>query len=194
MLNHLFAHRTQIQYTVFACGILYEHFAPDGLWISSRIGRHSPIAAEGSYLMNLRAMSGEAPRLDAAGNPVMLRLTAGQDVGRFVVRALEVDTWPPVLCMSSARLSVQEVVQIAERVRRRPFFPNFAWRDDGSLHAEVGMALAGGDTLRYRRLLWLLATMEGRFDFEVSELNEMAPDVRTLGFEEWLERVWAGED
>lgn len=68
--------------------------------------------------------------------------------------------------------------------------PFLQWRDDRNLHSELALALAGRDTGRYRRLLYLLPTQEGRFDFDIADLNAMFPDVQPSGFGMWLDRMW----
>lgn len=88
MLDHLYANRDKLKHTCFVCGILYENFAPDGLYMSSKIGKSTPIADEGDYIADVRRMIAEAPRVNSQGQPVTLRLTAAQDVGRFVQKAL----------------------------------------------------------------------------------------------------------
>lgn len=190
VIDYLFQNQERIEYTCFVCGILYEHFAPDGLYISSRIGHSSPISDEGDYLMNLSTMYAELPHSNAAGTPVRLRLTAGQDVGKFVARAIALPQWPPVLSMSSERLTTRQLLSIVENVRGKQFYPNLQWRDDQSLHSELALALAGRDTSRYTRLLYLLATQEGRFDFDIADLNGIFSDIQPLAFSVWLDKVW----
>lgn len=190
VLNYLHANQRQLEYTCFVCGILYEHFAPDGLYVSSRIGKSTPISEEGSYVADVRRMIAEAPRVNSRGQPVTLQLTAGQDVGRFVQKALSLPTWPPVLTMSGERMTIEQMLGAIERVRGRTFYPRLTWRDEQSLHAELGIALTSANTTRYRRLLWLIATTEGRFDFQYAELNALFPDVQPLRFETWLDKMW----
>lgn len=52
-------------------------------------------------------MHAELPRYNAAGMPVKLRLGAGQDVGKFVARAIGLPQWHPVLTMSGERFTTR---------------------------------------------------------------------------------------
>jgi nucleoside-diphosphate-sugar epimerase len=105
-----------MQYTLFVCGVLYERFAPGGLY-QHALGLTSGAAGEGDYILNVRNMSAEAPIWDGDGDLVYVCVTAAQDVARFVVEALEMRTWPTVLSMSGERMSVQALVALVEEAR-----------------------------------------------------------------------------
>jgi len=50
-----------------------------------------------------------------------------------------------------------------------------------------------GDIQRTNRLHMLIATAEGRFDFQTpAYLNAAFPDVQPISFQDWLVRNWAG--
>lgn len=40
------------------------------------------------------------------------------------------------------------------------------------------------------RLLALIATAEGRYDFTQTNLNQLFPDVRTVSFQTWFLAKW----
>ena len=102
-------------YTVFSCGILYERFAPGGSW-SSNIGRVSGIGEEGDYIFNMRTMKAQVPH-DSSGQPATVCMTASQDVGHFIVAALDLPEWPSELRMCGERMSVSDVVTVGELLR-----------------------------------------------------------------------------
>ena len=102
-------------YTVLACGILYDRFAPGGT-ASANIGGYSGANGEGDYLMNVRLARAQIPH-DSSGEAAMLCMTAAEDVGRFVVAALDIPEWPTELRMCGTRMNVFEVVRIAELMR-----------------------------------------------------------------------------
>jgi hypothetical protein len=104
--------------TVFSCGIFYERFARGGL-AAMGMGFSSPVAYPGSYLMNVELSTAEVVERNAAGQPVHLCLTSVNDVGRFVVAALDLDpsTWPGEFRMYGDRRTVSEILQWAEAVR-----------------------------------------------------------------------------
>ena len=105
----------QLPYTILSCGILYERFGPGGA-AHANIGRSSGGNGEGDFLMNVRTMKARIPH-DMLGQPARLCLTSAQDVGKFVVAALEIPDWPTELRMCGERMSVTDLVQIAEDMR-----------------------------------------------------------------------------
>ena len=102
-------------YTVLACGILYDRFAPGGT-ATANIGGYSGANAEGDYLMNVRLARAQIPH-DSSGEAAVLCMTSAQDVGRFVVAALDIPEWPRELRMCGERMNVLEVVRIAELMK-----------------------------------------------------------------------------
>jgi hypothetical protein len=83
------------------------------------MGFSSPVAYPGSYLMNVELSTAEVVERNATGQPVHLCLTSVNDVGRFVVAALDLDpsTWPGEFRMYGDRRTVSEILQWAEAVR-----------------------------------------------------------------------------
>lgn len=104
-----------MQYTSFVCGILYERFAPGGMY-ASRIGLGSGIGAEGDYLMHVSQKRAQIP-LGSNGQPAVISVTSAEDVGKFVAAAISLSQWPPELRMRGDRMTVSRLVQIAEIVR-----------------------------------------------------------------------------
>lgn len=105
-----------MQFTSFVCGILYDRFAPGGM-AASGIGIGSGAAAEGDYVMDIRNLRAQIPRFNATGQPVRICMTSAQDIGRFVVAAIDLDEWPRELRMRGERMTVLEVVAVAEQMR-----------------------------------------------------------------------------
>lgn len=104
-----------MQYTSFVCGILYERFAPGGMY-ASRIGLRSGIGAEGDYLMNITQKKAQIP-FGTNGQAAIVSLTSAEDVGKFVAGAISLPQWPPELRMRGDRMNVSSLVQVAEMVR-----------------------------------------------------------------------------
>lgn len=104
-----------MQYCVFACGILYERFAPGGM-IALNMGRGSGVSGEGDYVLNVRRMKAQIP-YKPDGQPATVCLTSAQDVGRFVVAAIGLQQWPPEFRMVGERMDVSHLVQVAEIMR-----------------------------------------------------------------------------
>ena len=105
-----------IKTTTFVCGVLYERFQPGGLR-ESRIGLTSGFDGEGDYVMNCRSMTAQVPAFDANQNPnFTICLTAAQDVGRFVTKAIDLQEWPSELRMCGERVALKDLVATVERL------------------------------------------------------------------------------
>ena len=113
LLQH---YRGYIQSTVFVCGILYERFAVNGL-MSHGMGTGSGLAENGAYIIDARSMSARVPLYGHAGNLASICMTSMYDVGRFVVRALNMAQWPAEMTMSGDRMSVAALVETVKRIR-----------------------------------------------------------------------------
>ncbi|KAF2185734.1 NAD(P)-binding protein [Zopfia rhizophila CBS 207.26] len=186
LLQH---YRGYIQSTVFICGVLYERFSVDGM-ISHRIGVNTGFANEGDYILDARNMTAQAPVYDQAGNMANLCLTSAYDVGRFVVRALDMPQWPAELSMCGERMSVTTLINTVKSCRGRDF--NTQWHTPDTLRYELTLAQMAGDIPRQRRLFTLIATAEGRYDFATpAYLNAQFPDIRPVSFRDWFTRNWA---
>lgn len=116
VLQHLQRNRNRIESTVFVCGLLYERFAPGGMF-ASNIGLGSHISGEGDYMINARAMTAEVPYSNSNGQHVRICMTAASDVGKFVTRSLEFERWPPELIMQGETLTTFELLSLIARVR-----------------------------------------------------------------------------
>lgn len=102
-----------MEYTVFVCGIFYEHFAPGGL-ASLQLGRGTNINGEGKYLMDIRNKKAHIPSYNNTGQQVHICMTSAEDVAKFVVAALDLPQWPTELRMQGDRMSVSQIIGVAE--------------------------------------------------------------------------------
>lgn len=192
-------------YTVFTCGILYERFAPGGM-AASAIGTECGIGGEGEYLMNIRSMRARIPHYNVAGEVVHICMTSAEDVGRFVVAALELPQWPEELRMRGERMSASDVVRVAEVMRGLNFHSalvtstdehpgqNFerAYYPPEALHDALTYALFAPDVVEQLRLHTLIATAESRFDFDDPNLNALV-NIQPVRFADWLRTQWSGQ-
>lgn len=104
------------RFTIFTCGVLYERFAPGGM-AASQIGLRSHIGHEGDYLMDFRRRRARIPCLNSAGHPATICMTSARDVARFVVAALDLPSWPREFRLRGERMSVRDIVAIAEEIQ-----------------------------------------------------------------------------
>ncbi|KAJ9638831.1 hypothetical protein H2199_006691 [Coniosporium tulheliwenetii] len=183
-------YKASMQYTVFACGVFYERFAPGGM-AATGLGRSSGVSGEGNYLLDIRNMAGDAPLYNASNQQAVICMTAVQDVARFVVRALDLTDWPPVLSMYTERMTVYQFVGYVQQFTGRP--TTLTAGTPATLRARLAIAASQGDVAAQWRLHHLIATAEGRYDLGSSRsLNATFPDVHTTSFRDWFLNAWAG--
>jgi hypothetical protein len=204
MLQHYSGY---IQYTVFVCGILYERFAVGGMR-SMNIGVNTGYGNEGDYILDARNMTAIVPGYDAANNLSFLCMTSAYDVGRFVVRSLDLTAWPPELSMCGERMSVSTLINTVQACRGMSCLPILVststklllarqfngpvWQNPQGLTYEMNLAAMAGDIPRQRRLATLIATAEGRYDYVTpAYLNAQFPEIRPISFQAWFTTNWA---
>lgn len=79
------------------------------------------IGGEGDYMMNCRTMTAMIPAYNTENESnVTICMTAAQDVARFVVKALDLCTWPPELRMCRGRVLVKDLVALVQRLKGAP--------------------------------------------------------------------------
>ncbi|KAI9709300.1 MAG: hypothetical protein M1820_003420 [Bogoriella megaspora] len=190
----LYQYRNRIQSTSFICGIFYERFQPGGL-AGSRIGSTSGFNSEGDYILDLRNMTAQVPLYNSSGQYATICMTAVQDVARFVVRALEIPEWPPELSMCGDRMTVFDLVSMAQNLKGESFEP-IQWHVNAqSLQSTLNLAVATQDIYRQRRTQALIATAEERYNFATpATLNRTFSDIQPTRFRDWLVRVWNLDD
>lgn len=108
---------SQIESTVFICGVLYERFGPGGL-ASHRLSLNTDLCNEGDYIINCRTMVAEAPVYNANNQPgIYVCMIGAQDAARFIARAVDFTRWPREMTMAAERLTVNEITDAVVRVR-----------------------------------------------------------------------------
>ena len=105
-----------IQSTVFICGVFYERFSVNGM-VSLRIGVNTGYGNEGDYIADSRNMTAVAPVYDSSRNLSNLCLTSVYDVARFVVRALDMPSWPSEMTMCGEKMTVQNLIETIQSCR-----------------------------------------------------------------------------
>ncbi|KAF2798193.1 NAD(P)-binding protein [Melanomma pulvis-pyrius CBS 109.77] len=186
LLQH---YRAYIQSTVFVCGILYERFSVGGMR-SHSIGVNTGYSNEGDYILDARNMTATVPGYDSVGNLSFLCMTSARDVARFVVRSLDLPSWPQELSMCGERMSVSTLINTVQACRGR-VFNSAVWQNPQGLQYELTLAQMAGDVPRQRRTSTLIATAEGRYDFVAPAfLNAQFPDIQPLTFQVWFANNW----
>jgi hypothetical protein len=192
-----------MRFCVFTCGILYERFAPGGM-AASQIGVNSNIGQEGAYLMNFRQRTAQLPYNSAAGNVPQVSMISARDLTEAVVKSLSLSSWPREFRVRGERMSVRELVSVAEMIQGM-FCERFvrSWTDPKpgrnfevqrhtrkSVADALVYARAVHDKARELQLHHLVATAEGRYDFAETNLNQLI-NLRPESFHDYLVRVWS---
>lgn len=107
---------TGMRFCVFTCGIFYERFGPGGLG-HSQLGLSSGLGSEGSYLMDYRRMTARLPPNNTDGHSAKVSMISVKDLAHFIVASFALSTWPREFRVRGDRMSVRELVTVAESVR-----------------------------------------------------------------------------
>lgn len=108
-----------IETTNVICGIFYERFAQGGL-LGSDLGKSSGhgVADEGDFMLDIRNMTAaQAPIYNANNEFSSICLTSVHDAARFVVKAIDMDSWPAELTICGTRTTVYELISRIQRIR-----------------------------------------------------------------------------
>jgi hypothetical protein len=117
ILSWLDHYRSDIESTVFVCGVLFERFGPGGLE-THHLGLNTNLCNEGDYIINVRTMRASAPiyGVNHQAN-VNISMIAAQDAARLIVRAIGFSRWPREMTMVGDRMTVREVCNTVVRAR-----------------------------------------------------------------------------
>lgn len=105
-----------MRFCVFTCGIFYERFAPGGM-AASQLGVNSNIGGEGDYLMDFRRQTAQLPYNTSNGHSATVSMISARDLAQAVVAALSLSSWPREFRVRGDRMSVRELVAVAELVK-----------------------------------------------------------------------------
>jgi hypothetical protein len=113
----LLAHYSQsLETTIFVCGIFYERFQPGGL-AGAKTNLIPGLNNEGDYIMNCSAMFASFLTLPGNTGDVTICMTALQDVGRFVTKALDLPQWPQEMRICGQRITVRGLLQTVAQLK-----------------------------------------------------------------------------
>ncbi|TGO84549.1 hypothetical protein BPOR_0492g00040 [Botrytis porri] len=188
-LRHWAHHpRHRMQYTVFACGVFYERFAPGGL-ASMSISTSTALGYQGSYLMNMETNTAEIAEYNIMGQAISVSMTSVNDVAQFIAAALYLDqrTWPIEFRMQGDQKTVTEIVQYAEAIKGQPFTTTVIAAPE--LAANIQEAAYYQDHAKVGRLQELSVTEERRYDFSQINLNSLV-NIQPVSFWDWLRTHW----
>ncbi|KAJ4194502.1 hypothetical protein NW767_010006 [Fusarium falciforme] len=190
------ARSSPMKWTVFSCGIFMERFLPQGLG-SLTIGYGANLADPGSYLLDVNNYTAEYVEKNAQGRSVRVCMTSVYDVARFVVAAIDLGpaNWPRELTMRGDRVTLRDVVGQCGR-QLNAAFQLSQWQL-ADLPQLVTVSYEQGNFGRVAFYQQLQATVEGRYDFGQTSLNDMVDaspsvDVQPMTFRDWLAVYFPG--
>ncbi|KAF2502459.1 NAD(P)-binding protein [Lophium mytilinum] len=145
---------------------------------------------DGTFIFDVENLTADIP-LTATGEIPRMSLTEIGDVGRFVAAAcdLPVGEWKEEFGAVGETLRMNEIVKLVERVRGRTMQVRY-WKLE-----EINKDLWKVEKGDYLKEFWLeMATRYAR-DAEgegiiVPVLNDLCPQVKPIGVEEYLSRFW----
>jgi uncharacterized protein YbjT (DUF2867 family) len=166
-----------IEYTLFNTGIFMDYFA-------------SPQKASPSLhalTVGVDFNKGEANIVGTGDDPFCL--TRGEDVGRFVAAALDLDKWEEKLGMVGSRTTWNELIKLGEQVRGKKF---------NVKRTSVDEALKGGDPNPSSPMTNFMsevfvALCQGEFDVEPT-LNQKFPEIVPTTIHEFINQWWGGKE
>jgi len=166
-----------IEYTLFNTGIFMDYFA-------------SPQKASPSLknlIVGVDFNKGEADIIGTGDDP--LCLTRGEDVGRFVTAALDLDKWDEELGMVGSRTTWNELIKLGEQVRRKKFNVKRTSVDEALKKRDPNpphpMANFMFDVFR--------AVCQNEFDFDAT-LNQKFPEIVPTTINEFVNQWWGGKE
>jgi uncharacterized protein YbjT (DUF2867 family) len=166
-----------IEYTLFLTGIFMDYCA-------------SPQKASSSLnnlIIGVDFNKGEANIVGTGDDPFCL--TRGEDVGRFVAAALDLEKWDEKLGMVGSRTTWNELIKLGEQVRGKKFHVK---------RQTVEEAMEGRHPNPPNRIINFLAEAftaicQGEFDIEPN-LNEKFPQITPMAINEFIQQWWGGKE
>lgn len=167
--------RTPLEYTQFQNGILMNYFCSGSQNQAEGLSGLSPMA----FLLDV--VNGKA--MVPGDGKVNFTTTDVRDVGRFVAASLDLEKWEPEFGMSGSTLTYDQLVEAAEKVTGKTidktYLPVEQLEEMGKQPGQAGFA---GQAL--------LAHAMGYAEVK-PRMNELCPDVKPIGIEEFLQKYWA---
>lgn len=171
-----------MDYTVFSCGVFYERFCPGGM-AALQLGAGTHISREGEYIMDVRRRTAMIP-FHRSGDGVYICMTSAEDVARYVVAALDLPDWPDEFFVAAERMKVEDIVSLAEvmcgAIFQRQYYDQ----------AALVSGIYAVPTRETPRLQQLMATLEGRYDFSETNIDQLA-HIQPKPFAPWLIAAWS---
>lgn len=213
------ARTTDMNFTVFSCGLFMERFGPGGLQAYA-LGSSSGVQGPSDYIVDVAAATAEVVETDRRGRAAQVSLTSVYNLVQFVAAAIDqgVDSWPREFRMRGDQMTIRELVATCSNVRGgwcpaqsfAIFLPKSAdkfltvpfrlvsrtYQDVEGLAEEARRSDDGTTWHYYQRLL---QTANGRYHVRQTNLSEVVNQgattpLRPMRFQAWLEQTWGAAE
>ncbi|KAK0117550.1 hypothetical protein ONS95_011888 [Cadophora gregata] len=145
----------------------------------------------GSFLISMGSGTVELLIKDDGTTP-RITMTEIGDVGRFVARALGLEKWERNMDIAGDTVTLQEVVEIAERLTGRKFDVKRLGKKE--LEQQVETLRSGNDLLKAMWVQLKLMMLDDEIGSAVLNpvVNEMCSGVQAVSVEKYLTKYWDG--
>jgi uncharacterized protein YbjT (DUF2867 family) len=166
-----------IEYTLFDTGIFMDYFASPQ--------RASPSLR--NQICGVDFNKCEANFVGTGDDP--LTLTRGEDVGRFIAAALELDKWDEELEMAGSQTTLNELVKLGEQVRGKKFNVKRTSVDEALKTIDPNPAHPMTNFLTEV----FLSVCNGEFDIKPT-LNQKFPEIVPTNINDFIQQWWGGKE
>lgn len=163
-----------IEYTRFQNGIFMNYFSSGSQNQIEGLSGLNPMPM-------LLDMANGTVKIPGDGD-VNVTTTDIRDVGRFVAASLDLEKWEPESGMSGSTLTLHQLVGVAEKVMGKTFDKSYL-----PVKALEGMGKQPG---RAGFLGQALLSQALGYAEVKPRLNELCPEVKPIGIEEFLHKYW----
>ncbi|KAF2222699.1 hypothetical protein BDZ85DRAFT_131229 [Elsinoe ampelina] len=179
--------RSGLEYTKFSCGLFMNILGTgtpkdvsEGSWAAT--GEEEALGALRPWDFVIDKRRGTA---DLPGNgDTKMALTSTEDIGRFVLKALDLDAWPEELGMKGDLKTFNELVELLEKAQERKFLVRH------NSVAEMQEQIQRDESTRFYNQVRVVIA-EGNFKVP-DTLNKAFPDIKPTTAEEYIEKWWGG--
>ncbi|GJE97671.1 NAD(P)-binding protein [Phanerochaete sordida] len=179
--------RSGLEYTIFEAGIFMNYLASG----TPGVGHLHPLR----IMIDVEHAKATSP---GDGN-VHIVYTRAEDVGAFVAASLDLPRWPEFSQMRGDRLTLNEIVRLAEEARGKKFevtylseeqiLATLSSREKPSVvHPDARFAAFDFEKFIYE---WYLEVVRSNpIGYEGRNLNKLCPQVTPMGVKEFLQTWW----
>lgn len=177
-----------LEYTRFCCGLFMGILGigtpkPPSPGSEYATGELEALAGVRPYdfILNMKAGTADLP----GDGTTRFCITDTNDVARYILASLNLDSWPEISGMRGDVKSFKEIIAIAERVQGRKFLSKETTKAGLQNQIENTPATSFYNQVRMR-------LVEDEWALVPDTLNSLIPAIRPVTVEEYVEKWWGG--